>query len=97
MNKNLIALDELYKIIKNKGLDKYIISYGYSKRKGKKYHVILRDTLKPVHFGALDYEDYLIHKDPIRRENFRKRFKALYEKNKNNPSSPIFWSYLILW
>ena len=97
MNKNLITLDELYKIIKNKGLDKYIISYGYSKRKGKKYYVILRDGLKPVHFGALDYESYEVHKDPIRRENFRKRFKALYEKIKNNPLSPLFWSWNINW
>lgn len=92
---NLVSLDELYKVIKKKGLDKYITSYGYSNRKGKKYYVILRDGLKPIHFGAIEYQDYLIHKDPIRRANFRKRFKALYEKNKNNLQSPIFWSWLL--
>jgi len=95
MNKNLISLDELYKIIKSKELDNKIISFGYSKRKGKKYYVILRENLKPVHFGAIDYEDFLIHKDPIRREKFRKRFRTLYEKNKYNPRSSIFWSWLL--
>jgi hypothetical protein len=56
MDKNLIPLEDLYKIIKNKDLDKYISSYGYSKRKNKKYYVVNTDN-NIIHFGALNYED----------------------------------------
>lgn len=97
MNKNLISLDELYKIIKLKELDNKIISFGYSKRKGKKYYVILRENLKPIHFGAINYEDHTIHHNNERRDNFRKRFRSLYEKNKYNPRSAIYWSWNLLW
>lgn len=97
MNKNLISLNELYNVIKKKDLDKFISSYGYSKRRGKKYFVILKFTNKPVHFGAINYEDFLIHKDVLRQDKFKKRFKSLYLKNKDNVNSPIFWSYNLLW
>lgn len=93
---NLVSLEVLYKIIKMKGLDKYINSYGYSKKKDKKYYIILKDG-KAVHFGSLKYQDYLIHRDDERRSRFRSRFKSLYELNKNNLNSPIFWSWSILW
>ena len=66
MDKNLIPLEDLYKVIKEKDLNNYISSYGYSKRKNKKYYVILKDG-KVVNFGDIRYEDYLIHKDDLRR------------------------------
>jgi hypothetical protein len=96
MNNNLVSLDILYKIIKMKGLNKYINSYGYSKKKDKKYYIILKNG-NVIHFGSLKYEDYLIHKDKDRLNRFRSRFKSLYETNKNNLNSPIFWSWNILW
>jgi hypothetical protein len=96
MDKNLIPLEDLYKVIKEKDLNNYISSYGYSKRKNKKYYVILKDD-KVVHFGDTRYEDYLIHKDNNRRSKFRNRFKKLYEKNKSNLNAPIYWSFNILW
>jgi hypothetical protein len=107
MNNNLVSLDILYKIIKMKGLNKYINSYGYSKKKDKKYYIILKNgkgealasgtSGNVIHFGSLKYEDYLIHKDKDRLNRFRSRFKSLYETNKNNLNSPIFWSWNILW
>lgn len=96
MNKNLISLDELFNIIKKKKLDKYITSYGYSKKKDKKYYVILNNG-NVIHFGNINYEDYLIHNDNKRRQLFRKRFKLLYEKNKDNVNSSLFWSWNLLW
>jgi hypothetical protein len=95
-NKNLVSLDELYKIIKIEGLNKYINSYGYSKKKDKKYYVILKDNTV-IHFGNLNYEDYLLNGSEEKRYRFRSRFRSLYEKNKNNLYSPILWSWRVLW
>lgn len=94
MNKNLIPLNELYNIIKKKKL--YVSAYGYSSRKNKKYYIVNKDGNK-IHFGSLDYEDFLIHKDPIRQDKYKKRFKSLYIKNKDNINSPLYWSYNLLW
>lgn len=96
MDKNLVPLEDLYKVIKEKDLNNYISSYGYSKRKFKKYYVVLKDD-KVVHFGDTRYEDYLIHNDIDRRNKFRTRFKKLYEKNKSNLNAPIFWSWNLIW
>ena len=39
----------------------------------------------------------LDHNDKKRQESFKKRFGKLFEKNKNNPKSGIFWSMRFLW
>lgn len=96
MNSNLVPLDKLKKIVKAKGLDKYIKDIGYSKVKDKKYYVITKDD-KKVNFGYIKMTDYLIHNDKQRRDRFRARFKGLYEKYKNDYNKPIFWSYILLW
>ena len=95
-NNNLISIEKLKQVAKKKGLKKYIKEINYSKVKNKKYYVITIDN-KKVNFGSLDYEDYLIHKDKVRRDNFLKRFEKLYNKNKDNYNSAIFWSWNILW
>jgi hypothetical protein len=96
MNKNLVTLDELQKIIKLKKLDKYIKEIGYSKRKDKKYFIKNIDN-KIVHFGNINFEDFLIHGDQNRLSNFQDRFRKIYEKNKNNINSPLFYSWNLLW
>ena len=96
MNKNLVELNIIKNIIKNKGLDKYIKQIGYSNIKDKKYYVILKNE-KIIHYGNINYQDYLIHQDDKRRDNFKKRFYKQYIKIKDNIESPLFWSYNILW
>ena len=96
MNNNLVSIDKLKRIARAKGIMKYIKEINYSKAKGKKYYVITIDN-KKVNFGALNYEDYLIHKDKDRRDRFRTKFKTVYEKNNNNYNKPIYWAYNLLW
>lgn len=60
----------------------------------------------PVKFGAYGMEQYhdrfgvysdLDHKDTKRLKAFQNRFRKLYEKNKDNPGSGIYWSWNFLW
>lgn len=67
-----------------------------STRKNKKFHAILDtgETIKNIHFGDSRYEDYTIHKDKQRKENYIKR-------HANTPIydllSPAFYSRWFLW
>lgn len=83
------------------------VKFRKSKRNDKKYDVILPNG-KIISFGQIGYEQYkdstplklysdLDHNDERRRDNFRKRFYKLYEKNKLNVESPIFWAWNYLW
>jgi hypothetical protein len=93
---NLVSLSKLKNIAKDKSIDKYIKEIGYSKVKNKKYYVITIDN-KKVNFGDIRYQDNLIHNNKERLNRFRKRFKSLYDLNKNNYNSSIFYSYNLLW
>lgn len=74
--------------------------------KKHKYIVVGESLLKPVKFGAYGmghfhdrfgvYSD-LDHKDTKRLKAFQNRFRKLYEKNKDNPGSGIYWSWEYLW
>jgi hypothetical protein len=83
------------------------IIFRKSKEKTKKYDVILPNGVI-ISFGNINYQHYkdstplklysnLDHLDENRRRLFRSRFKKLFEKNKNNIYSPIFWSWYMLW
>lgn len=61
---------------------------------------------RPVKFGAYGMEHFkdkfgqfrhLDHNDQKRLIAFKSRFGKLYEKNKNNPTSAIYWSWNYLW
>jgi hypothetical protein len=95
-NNNLVSIEKLKNIIKEKKISKYIKDIGYSKVKNKKYYVITIDN-KRVNFGDIRYQDYLSLKDKKRRDNFRSRFEKLYNKFKNNYNKPIFWAVNLLW
>lgn len=63
-----------------------------STRKAKKYMVY--NGGKWVHFGQKGYEDFTLHGDEKRRDNFRRRNRkwAMAE-----PMTPAFLSYYLLW
>ena len=96
MNTYLVPLDVLYKTALKNNLMQYVLSFDYATKKDKKYVVTLISG-KKVSFGCLHMEDYLIHKDEKRRDNFLKRFGPLFKRFENNPEQPIFWAYLLLW
>ena len=95
-NKNLVSLNKLWDVAKSKNIDKYIKNIQYSDKPEKKY-IITNINNKKIYIGSSIYQDYLIHNDKTRRDNFRSRFKKLFEKNKNNIDSAIYFSYLLLW
>lgn len=71
-----------------------------STRKNKKYVVTLKDG-KKINFGDSRYEDFTMHKDPIRRKSYRTRAASIRDKEGRltytNKKSPNFWSYHLLW
>ncbi len=75
-----------------------------SDRKGKKYQVVVERSdgrRKTVAWGDASREDYLVHKDEKRRDNFQKRFAGIKKKDgslaKNDPMSPAFYATRYNW
>lgn len=66
-----------------------------STRKNKKYMIVLPDSKKKIHFGAVGYEDYLDHGDKKRRDKFHSRFKT--NKGYNDKNSGLYYSSKLLW
>lgn len=95
-NNNLVSIEKLKNVIKQKNLMKYINDVGYSKVKNKKYFVKTIDN-KKVNFGDIRYSDYLTNKDKDKRQRFKLRFYKLFNKFSQNFNKPIFWTFLILW
>ena len=50
---------------------------------------------KKVSFGAAGYEDYTMHQDKERMENYIKRHQGT--ENWHNPYTAGFWSRWLLW
>ena len=98
-NKNLVSLNKLKRIAKEKGLDKYIKEYAYA-HDGKHKYQIININNKKIKFGSLKYQDYLTFDKYIRDEKrrlFKLRFEKLYDNNKNNINKPIFWAWNLIW
>ena len=73
-------------------------SLDYSKRKNNKYMVEYNG--KKIHFGSVNTEDFIIHKDPDRRDKYLT--KAMKISNKDGqlthqlPTYPNYWSIKLL-
>lgn len=69
-----------------------------STRPGKKKMVYVRNPktgkIVTVHYGAVGYSDYTIHKDEKRRARFRARHKCSEKKDKTKPG---YWACSDLW
>lgn len=68
-----------------------------SSRKDKKYMVLNPYTLKYVHFGQIGYEDFLKHKNLLRRYNYIRRASNMHGNWRENPYSANNLSINILW
>ena len=55
---------------------------------------------KKIHFGSAKTEDYLTHKDPVRREKYRAKAKRITDKDgrltHELPFYPNYWSVKLL-
>lgn len=75
-----------------------------TERKGKKYQVVVERSdgrKKTVAWGDSSREDYLVHKDKKRRDNFQKRFAGIKKKDgslaKDDPFSPAYYGTKYSW
>lgn len=77
--------------------DVQLYTLYHSTNPAKKYDIYVRTPsggTKKVSFGAVGYEDYTIHKDKARRENYRTRHQ---HDRIDDPTYPGFWSWWVLW
>ena len=51
----------------------------YSKRKNHKY--LVEYDNKKIHFGSANSEDFITHKDPVRRDNYLTKAKKITNKD----------------
>ena len=100
MMKNMLLLVKHLKKLTNQAKKLGAQSLDYSTRKNNKYMATLSSG-KKVHFGSLDYPDYLIHNDIERRDRYLARATKIKNKQGEltytNPESSTFWSVNLLW
>ena len=65
-----------------------------SKNKDKKYSAVI-DGKKTIHFGAVGYEDYSVHKDPERKQRYIDRHKS--REDWSDHTTAGFYAKNILW
>lgn len=85
LNKKLLAKA-------NRKAKKIGVKVKPSTRKGKKLDVF-KDGKKVGSIGAVAYEDFNIHKDKKRRDNYKKR----HGKYRNKVGTNSFYADRILW
>jgi len=86
--------------IAKKNAIKYLgknVLFEPSTKKGKKFMVFNPNTNKWIHFGALNYEDFTKHQDPIRRANYLKRTANMRGNWKDDKYSANNLARNILW
>ena len=88
-------MDELY----NKAKRLRASDFGKSKKKNKRFYVIYDGKI--INFGSSVGKTYYDHKDKIKRKAWYARHSKIKDKNNklviNNPYSPSYWSYKLLW
>ena len=61
----------------------------------KKYQATANN--RTIHFGQKPYEDFTMHRDESRRQNYIKRHGAQQDWSKKNIMTPGFMSRYVLW
>ena len=95
---NYLAQGNDFKKLQKKANKLGASSLDYSKRKYYKY--IIEYDNKKIHFGSTNTEDYLTHKDPVRRDKYLTKAKKISNKDEQLthqiPSYPNYWSVKLL-
>ena len=95
---NYLAQGDDFKKLQKKAKKLDADSLQYSKRKNYKY--VMEYDNKKIHFGSANTEDYITHKDPVRRDKYLTKAKKI-TKNDGQlthqiPSYPNYWSVKLL-
>ena len=68
-------------------------------RAGKKWAVKYKGRY--IHFGAAGMSDFTKHRDPARRESYRRRHEGILLADGRRAymvkTQPSFWAYRLLW
>ena len=67
-----------------------------SSRVSKKFMIITHEE-KKIHFGASGFEDYTIHKNDARKNNYINRHQVNEDFSKKGIKKAGFWARWILW
>ena len=95
---NYLAQDDNFKKFQKKPKKLGADSLQYSERKNYKYMIEYDD--KKIHFGSAKTEDYLTHKDPVRRDKYLSKVTKNTDKDgrltHELPFYPNYWSVKLL-
>ena len=78
-SQNYLVQGDNFKKLQKKAKKLGAASCDYSKRKNYKYMIEYDD--KKIHFGSAKTEDYLTHKDPVRRDKYLSKAKKISNKD----------------
>ena len=95
---NYLVQGDNFKKLQKKAKKLGASSLDYSKRKNYKY--IIEYDNKKIHFGSANNEDFITHKDPVRRDKYFTKAKKISNKDGQLtyqiPSYPNYWSVTLL-
>ena len=95
---NFLAQGDDFKKLQKKAKKLGADSLQYSKRKNYKY--LIEYDNKKIHFGSANTEDFITHKDPVRRDKYLTKAKKISNKDgqltHQIPSYPNYWSVNLL-
>ena len=76
---NYLVQGDDFKKLQKKAKKLGASSLQYSKRKNYKY--LIEYNNKKIHFGSANTEDYITHKDPVRRDKYLTKAKKITDKD----------------
>ena len=95
---NYLAKGDDFKKLQKKAKKLGADSLQYSKRKNYKY--MIEYDVKKIHFGSAKTEDFITHKDPVRRDKYLTKAKKISNKDGQRtyqiPTYPNYWSVKLL-
>ena len=95
---NYLVQGDDFKKLQKKAKKLGASSLDHSKRKNHKY--LVEYDNKKIHFGSTNTEDFITHKDPVRRDKYLTKAKKITDKDGRFtyqlPFHPNYWSVKLL-